>query len=745
MKTTTERKDLQPTVGEREEGAQHLESKETVARIGSTFGKELGWFNITSDTAKVVDAQLLNVSGYDVEFVKQFHRVRDLVEAVTRWSGQRFKGLANAVDVYKVLDTKMPMSVKLLDEEKKETEQSIDLTQLASLVKILEYNNYLGTYGIPEDELINKFLADEDLVVTVPKMEKTGDGKWISGPDEEKEVVDLRAMCPVDDMKDFSFDAYIAKIKKYQIGFQWLGGLRDQAVSKMHTENGSHTLFVESGRITAYGFKEYLWMPTCTSMTIADARTDVPKSSISTRAKGHVHEVGQFDELTGTSVGFDPALLKIHRGEIGVRDHNQTNARMNHAAVGLGQKEDIEVQEKEVTINGKPRKMSVAVIGNSRRGSIYKGMHDTYDEGMERIRGFGLTDQEADDLIFTRVIAPFIYNNSMDWLMCFAKAAGSNFGYSPEKAVVKGGQNWSEYGKDGFCVAIPCKDGDSKTGLKYFFDYNELIEYVNQRIADNEVRGILKTQKIQEFAGLTEKQVKEATEDSGYEDAEDELELTSEKERLIFEIFRDIFGSDLSKVLEEYKRNGLGANVVFGGSTKKLRDILIEQFKSKTFDQILRITDESGQGGAKILMTELSKRYELLGTDMLELSRGATLADKPKSQFDIAKHKEIGNINVQLANFTLAFNLCKDLLGAQPGFVEQTNVDGADTVAKKMQKLDTTDWGSALLRVAKIIKFIGSDAGLKTRFSAQSKDPKWLAKEALIQLKKFKLIKDLGL
>ena len=82
----SETREHQQETGEVAEGSHHLESRETVNNIDSTFGKELGWFNITSDTSKVIDAQLLNVSGYDIEFVKQHHRVRDLNE--TDWLGQ---------------------------------------------------------------------------------------------------------------------------------------------------------------------------------------------------------------------------------------------------------------------------------------------------------------------------------------------------------------------------------------------------------------------------------------------------------------------------------------------------------------------------------------------------------------------------------------------------------------------------------------------------------------------------------
>ncbi|OGH89980.1 MAG: hypothetical protein A2537_02560 [Candidatus Magasanikbacteria bacterium RIFOXYD2_FULL_36_9] len=743
----SETREHQQETGEVAEGSHHLESRETVNNIDSTFGKELGWFNITSDTSKVIDAQLLNVSGYDIEFVKQHHRVRDLNETVARWSGKLFKGLAGSVDVFTALDKRMPMEIKLLDDDRKETDKKMDLRELAPLIKILEYNDYLGEYGFNQDDLIKKFLAGEDLVVFVPKMEQTINGKWQESSSGEKEIINLRSQAPVDNMKDFSFDDYINKIKKYQIGFQWLGGLKDQALAKSHIENGSHTLFVETGRTTAYGFKEYLWMPTCTTSTVLNSRGDVPKTSISSRAKGHVHEVGRFSEANGTTVEFFSDLLKIHRGEIGVRDHNQTNARMNHAAVALEQTEEMQVlQNKEVEINGVKRKMSVAVIGNSRKGKIYDGMHANYDEGMKKIRGYGITDEEADDLIFSRIIAPFIYNNSMDWLMCFAKAAGSNFGYSPEKAVVKGGQSWSDYGKEGFCVAIPCKDGDPETGLKYFFDFNQLIEYVNDRIAQGDIIGVAKTQKIQEFSGLTEKQVKDATEDStSDEDEDDEFEFTPEKGRFVYEIFSEIFGGDVGTVLEEYKRNGAAAKVTFGGSTKKLKELLIEQFKNRQFDQIIQITGESGQHGAKYLIGLLFKNFDSIASDLIDLSRGVTIAEKPKSVFDKIKIKEIDSTNVGMADFTESFDQCKIVVGDQPGFEEQTKVENSDTSAKKLKKLNTTEWGSVLLRVAKIKKNITGDAQNKIVFESKLKDAKWLVKEALIQLKKYKLIKDLGL
>jgi len=713
------------------------EIADRIETVYKTMGEKIGWYNQTSDPNKVADVEILMVSGYDTDLVVMHHRVRDLLEANVKWNGVLFKGFDAPKDIYDKIDGHLPMTVELLDEDGKGTKVFKDLREMAQLLRMEEHNGYLGTHRLKTEELRKKFLAGEDLTVSVGG---------------EKGVVDLRAVCKFDDLKDFDFEDYLARIKENQIGFQWLGGTRDQALQKHHIENGSHTLFVDTGRIKANGNREYLWMPVSATLAAEDARVDLPKTTLPFRAEGHVHEVAQYCEDNGTTVGFDSRLLKMHRGEVSLRDHNKTNTRMNHAAVGLAAKEEMKIVSDQPIVcpDGETRNLNVAVIGAGRRGKIYEGMHKTYDQAMLKVRGQKLTDQEADDLIFTRVIAPFIINNAKDWLMCFAKSAAAGTGYSAEKAVITGGENWMDYGKKegrrGFCVAVPCKDGDSETGLRYFFNYNELINYVNERIKAGDILDINNKTEIPTFSGMSQAEA-DREQELRLEDEEDEAstvdELDLDKMGSLASMLRNILGDNLENALKEFVANGSGADISIEGKRQKFLDFISEKLRLGNFSEVISITGLGDEAGKKKLLSLLRRMTPEMRNDVLEYVRNGKQPEKRlASSLSSEILKLIKDSGSRMADFMLAVDRCRPIVGSEPGFVEQTTVEkGKKNTDKKVD----SKWGSLMTQVAKIVSLCRSNETVKSVIGEKVNDPRWLLREALIQLRRFDEIKELGL
>ena len=133
-------------------------------------------------------------------------------------------------------------------------------------------------------------------------------------------------------------------------------------------------------------------MPSCYTEAVRDSRTDINKKDDGWRAQGHIHEFSSYNEDYGTSVKFDANLINKHRGGIDYRAFARTQARTYKGALAVQQNEVL-----EATTEGNLK--CVYIGGKDREGIIYKAMHSTYDLGMQKARGYGLTEAEADDRI----------------------------------------------------------------------------------------------------------------------------------------------------------------------------------------------------------------------------------------------------------------------------------------------------------------------------------------------------------
>ncbi len=737
------------------------EKQKAIEKMYKNIGETLGWTNITTDQKKLADIELYLVTGGDLQFILTHHRVRDLLEANKIWNGTLFKGYDSRTDIYKQLDDKGRMPVKLLDENGKETDRTVDLTVMARLLRIEEKNRLLGDKKLPTAELRRRFFAGEPLKVDVGK---------------PKEKVDLAKECPPDNLQDFDFDAYLEIIRKNQIGLQYMGGLRDEVtMQRHHAENGGHASYVETGRLEYTGFPERLWMPNSGTIAEDETRGDLQKADSPYKAAGHVHEVGNYCEDNGTTVKFSYKLLKKHRNEVSLRQLEKVNARMFKAAVGLGREELMTiVSDKEIPGFEDRGKMNMAVLGGNRKGAIYAGLHYTYDKAMEDLRGKPLTDEEADDKFFTDIIAPFITSNPTDWLMCFAKAA-SGLGYKAEEAVAQDGHEWDKFGKDGktgkrggqkFCVAIPCRkrDADDKVnGLKYFFNYSELINYVNERIEDKEnidggVEGIDRGVKVT-YKGMSEDQIKAELLDMTQDEIEAEKidSMEPEEQKSFVALMNKIFPDNTENALQAFLDEGERAQVQVGAETKIFIEYIQEKLRSGNFSEIAGIVGTKDDKAGKEKLIKLLKRMTReMKEDVVKLIRTGEIQDKREVSSIDKEIKEMidqqalvdEDMNVLgLAENQKALIECAPLIKPfDPDAIgEQELPDGSGRRELAIKDPHNRGWADVMNKMAQIKLAIKNNERVRSAIGMKAKEPKWLLREALILGRKFELLKALSL
>lgn len=591
-------------------------------------GEMLGWKNETAEPDKIQDIELLSASGYDFDWVKEHHRVRDLLEANAVYSG----GYSPA-DIYRAIEKRKPL---YLEVNIKDKIIKTEIRTLVQFMKIKESNRMLGSFKLSEEGdggLIEKFFSGADLKVSTEKAE-----------------VDLREKCPLDQLEeDFDFEGYFEKIKDNQIGLQFMGEMKDEALKKHHIENAGYAQFYATGKIEPNGMKEFIWVPVSPTIAGAEARGDLPKTGARFRSAGHVHEVGSYEERTGTTVKFNKKLLGMHRGDITTdKVHEETNTRMYKAAVGLGAKEDFvfykvaenffedeennkkfetAIKSSKPTLADK-KEFTVVDIGNDHKGLIYKGLHHTYDKAMKELRGQELKQDEADDLLFTDIIAPFLMSNSRDWAMCLAKNLGSRIP-SYTSLMAAQGKSWADYK---FCLKIRCRDLNftDKFVVKphIFFSIEQLIDYLNERIAKlHDIEG-----EPIEFKPMTKEEAEAAAIEDEEQEDETKKKLEPEEIRNYGYFFYKIFGDEDIGVLETFAEKDLEVKVMVKGQTVVLREYLEEILKKTNDSLILRVAGVGGDKGIEKIMEILNILSPESKKELLDLAKSKKQSKKDKSK-----------------------------------------------------------------------------------------------------------------
>lgn len=546
----------------------------------TTVGEKLGWMDgATMNTKKIGNTELMGITAFDDEFVSQHNRMAELLEAYSKFGGKYIKHDLDTAKIYEGVEKNEPLNVKVIDHSDPTTEideakvvREMDIREVARLLRMRQLNTYLGEFGFTEPKLDQMFFAGEPLKVVLSNGQE----------------VDYYQFCPTDDMADFDFKGYLKKIRENQMGLQWMGSLKDEALGKKHIENACHALFLKTNRLDALtGFEEYLWVPVCETMAANFARGDLQKIDTGTKASGHVHEFAHYNEDTGASVKVEFDLIQKHRAGIDYRSFQKTLARTYKAAVGLTQNEFAKVYDEEVQINaGEKKRLKIFDVGAGGKGDIFTGMHKTYDKSAELIRGFKFTDDEAADKILTDVIGPWITNNTSDWLMCMAQSINGKIAYDVLKSASKGGGDWAK--NFGFCVRIRCKNDSGVVEPRDFKSVNELIDYVNRRIRKGEITGVASETSIPGFEGMTKDQLAKADEDMAgmlEQDIENEFlrKVSTNQLKSHSHLFRKIFGDHSEKVAENFMDKGLETVVKDGENSYDMIDYVDVKLRGMSF------------------------------------------------------------------------------------------------------------------------------------------------------------------
>jgi len=274
-----------------------------------------------------------------------------------------------------------------------------------------------------------------------------------------------------------------------------------------------------------------------------------------------------------------------------------------------------------------------------------------------------------------------------------------------------------------------------------------LINYVNKRVKEGNILGVQSDIEIPTFSGMTEEEAKRAQELS-FEDEEDEKnivdELDVEKMGALVDMLRSIFGDDLDEVLKEFALKGAGAEITVEGKKKRIMEYIIEKLKFGNFPEIIKITGLTDDKGKKEILALLRRLTPELRNDLLEYTRSGKKPEKrPASSLDANILQLIKDSGSRQADFMLAVDRCKSVVGGEPGFAEET----APTKGGKKgdKKSPAGKWGSLMTQVSKIIFVHRDNEDARNAIGEKIKDPKWLLREALIQLRRFDELKELGL
>ncbi len=606
------------------EGHGHEHGTEKVLRERLLQEGAFGWRNSTSYLDKVQDVSLLLASAYDYEFVARHHVVRDLMEM----NFVDIKGRAKSVSrrqLYAALERgDEQILLDEVDDQGDPTGKKIDLYKEVHLRRLKEANA-LFPYGVrmKESELVEKFYNNQPLIIYDVKRSRDNKPLLDKNGQQIPKIVDLWDEVPSFRLSPEEFREYVATAKKNQAQLQILSTLRDDAITKHHSENAGHAQFVE----VEYG--NYMYMPVSPMEAANYVRADVRKVPPGNRADGHVHEIGWYEENTSAVVKFEAAAVGMWRGDItGTRMFEKTNFRMAQNSIALASGEKFFADNVNKVFHfGRATKTGAP-------GKIYEAMRHHYDRAMTEVRGYGITDQEIGDKIVTDVIGVRFAAAPLDWLMCFAKSTNM---YTAEEVVSKnffsdsnqGGKpvfkfdakfpaNGPKVFESG--TRVPDEMGDNVDyGEIEIRGVNALAIYIQWRIKRGEIPGIDSsvTLNVKPQTKEQEEADKKEAEKPAVE-AKSAEPLTEKKLGQWVGVVRGIFGEqafdyvnfkmgDGATISEIIIKNDAGADVKYAIDTEnKLRDFIVMRLRAAGADiqrEVAELTNHTGieEGAAALL------------------------------------------------------------------------------------------------------------------------------------------------
>lgn len=568
-----------------------------------------GWTNETATLDKVNDVEVYMASGYDLEFIHRHHAVRDLLDANSSLGGPMSLGA-----IYEALRAGHDGAEEgngILANVKEEdgSARVVDLYDQVHLNRIISFVQTLhpeDRQGLTDRIITEKYWNDEPIQVTMKMRDENGDVvQGEGGKEKSVTVLDLRkyeAVIPRISIPQDEFEAYYDVIEENQPGFQWLSTLRDPSIMGHHAENGGHAQLLEA----LDGV--YTYVPVNGRMAAQYVRADVRKTSTRHRAGGHPHEIGGYEENTGTLVSIEKEAYMTWRGGVtDYRAHEGGAERTYRNILGMNSAEETMLDKQEKTFWFGRR---VDDNGVTRKSLIYTAMHQEHDERMERNRGFKLTEKEAGDKIITDVVGKIFAMNQRDWLMTMAKLSDGMYDtrdvFMPkflgdDKAGIP---TFVFYAKKPRQVSEITRDHVFDTSDQY--DYGEVrfkgvtafAKYINWRIRLGDIPEIsepIDENFLQSMQG-EEKVKQEAGDDRTFDRRKDLPKIAS--------YLRDVLGAEASSIIEvlsgnasPFTKNVGGTYIEINGPDSLRTYLMLRMGVTRDKEGVLHIKPDQGKGG----------------------------------------------------------------------------------------------------------------------------------------------------
>lgn len=389
------------------------------------------------------------------------------------------------------------LTYEAIDEEGNSTGQtktkSVSLVDLTYMYDTVRLNSSIAGNRMPLKVLLFNFLEGKDIKISTSyEDEVVQDGTKIlktitkevdllNGDEKDENGNVVGKLNPKDDYQGIDIRKYIKQIKSADVntGLQMVAIWREE--SEGHREVGGHASFVKNETILGGAY----YIPLSGRMAAEITYSDLQKSDKG-GMMGQPQELGDMDEAaSGAIIRFRLRdLLQRQKGS-DVRS-TQKLPRVAKAMVGMILPEDAKAHKTTEVVgkdkNGDPiNKTAVYIAGKEGEpAAIISGMKASHDNYLKKIRGRGLSENEAYDLVFTDVIAPCIINNETDWL----SALGDVYQVGGTRGATSLTQNRERF--QGFVLNIKCRDMD-KPGhpieWKPFNGMAELRAYLYKRVS----------------------------------------------------------------------------------------------------------------------------------------------------------------------------------------------------------------------------------------------------------------------
>lgn len=638
------------------------------ARVNQETGDRLRWKHVSCNYKMMNDVELLFATSYDVEFVRTHQVVAGLIDtAIFLAREKKIKSLGDEISriIYEYIaygganGYEKGIELPTLDEHGEFDGGSVDLFDELHLRNIKEAYEAIPMVDRPLSwlEIEKKYRDQRREEFLIKRSEQTGK------PHTPKPIEPIEIFVPMRDdqgnlimnngsniprgrlIKDLfleverltisekEFSAYYKGIEKYQNTFQDLSTYRDQSGADHHTEKAGHALL---GRGLGGAF---IYLPSSIEQARDYALGDTAKTTAGFRAQGHVHEYSKgYDELTGISVGWDKRLFETFRGQ--VNDHyayGQTRQRNARAALGYAQLEQPIIDTQRNTIWFGRRVLS---NGKVQYGKVYSAMSNHYDARYKESRGYGLTEYEKGDKVFTDIVGMHFALNPRDWIMSYYVGAA---GDSADNAM-RGGRavsdnkkdqpifvffaklpeaGMSEIGKD---TALARTKNSNQYGELTIRGFTALAKYTDWRISLGDIPEVT-SMDIDVMVKLSKETEKKAVDPKAGEESKKEEAKTPEKKwdrtvdvPLFGSLLGELFGTQWSQVIHILAGRGGSITLEVSGETITIQnevDLLNYLYKviENKKDLLKQLKDTSKETGTMQAVRYFIQAIKLIATD----------------------------------------------------------------------------------------------------------------------------------